>query len=60
MDAGRILTATAIDQGQRPAVITALLKYQLTERMRQVINDAMDIAGGAGICVGPSNYLAGL
>ncbi len=58
MDAGRILTATAIDQGQRPAVITALLKYQLTERMRRLVNDAMDIAGGAGICMGPSNYLA--
>lgn len=58
MDAGRILTTTAIDQGQRPAVITALLKYQLTERMRRLINDAMDIAGGAGICMGPSNYLA--
>lgn len=52
MDAGRILTATAIDQGQRPAVITALLKYQLTERMRRLINDAMDISGGAGICMG--------
>ncbi|MEZ5452096.1 MAG: acyl-CoA dehydrogenase [Thiothrix sp.] len=58
MDAGRILTATAIDQGQRPAVITAMLKYQLTERMRRLINDAMDISGGAGICMGPSNYLA--
>ncbi|MDQ5768738.1 acyl-CoA dehydrogenase [Thiothrix subterranea] len=58
MDAGRILTATAIDQGQRPAVITALLKYQLTEAMRKLVNDAMDIAGGAGICMGPSNYLA--
>ncbi len=58
MDAGRILTTTAIDQGQRPAVITAMLKYQLTERMRRLINDAMDISGGAGICMGPSNYLA--
>lgn len=58
MDAGRILTTTAIDQGQRPAVITALLKYQLTERMRRLVNDAMDISGGAGICMGPSNYLA--
>lgn len=58
MDAARILTATAIDQGQRPGVITALLKYQSTERMRRLINDAMDIAGGAAICMGPSNYLA--
>ena len=57
MDAARKLTATALDQGQRPAVITALLKYQLTERMRQIINDSMDIQGGAGICLGPSNVI---
>ncbi|HEC04655.1 MAG TPA: acyl-CoA dehydrogenase [Thiothrix sp.] len=57
MDAGRKLTLAALDQGHRPAVITALLKYQLTERMRRVINDAMDIQGGSGICLGPSNYM---
>ena len=57
MDAARKLTATALDQGQRPAVITALLKYQLTERMRKITNDAMDIQGGSGICLGPSNYI---
>ncbi len=57
MDAARKLTTTALDHGQRPAVITALLKYQLTERMRQIVNDAMDIQGGAGICLGPSNII---
>lgn len=57
MDAARRLTTTALDQGQRPAVITALLKYQLTERMRIILNDAMDIQGGSGICLGPSNFL---
>ena len=57
MDAARRLTTTALDHGQRPAVITALLKYQLTERMRQIVNDAMDIQGGAGICLGPSNII---
>ena len=57
MDAGRRLTLMALDQGHKPAIITALLKYQLTERMRRVINDAMDIQGGSGICLGPSNYL---
>ncbi len=57
MDAARILTVTALDQGQRPAVITALLKYQLTERMRKITNDGMDIQGGSGICLGPSNFI---
>lgn len=57
MDAGRRLTATAIDQEQKPAVVTALLKYQLTERMRVIVNHAMDIQGGSGICLGPDNYI---
>ena len=58
MDAGRKLTLTALDQGHNPSIITALIKYQLTERMRRVINDAMDIHGGSGICMGPSNFIA--
>ena len=57
MDAGRRLTATAIDQEQKPAVVTALLKYQLTERMRGIVNHAMDIQGGSGICLGPDNFI---
>jgi len=57
MDAGRRLTLAALDQGRKPAIVTALLKYQLTERMRRVVNDAMDIQGGSGICLGPSNYI---
>jgi len=57
MDAARRLTTTALDQGQRPAVVTALLKYQMTERMRTIINNAMDIQGGSGICLGPSNFI---
>ncbi|MDX8397347.1 MAG: acyl-CoA dehydrogenase [Mariprofundaceae bacterium] len=58
MDATRILTLSMLDQGERPAVITAMVKYYLTENMRKVVNDGMDIHGGRGICMGPSNYLA--
>jgi acyl-CoA dehydrogenase len=58
MDAARRLTLVAIDQGERPGVLSAILKYQLTEGNRQCINDAMDIHGGKGIITGPSNYLA--
>lgn len=57
MDAARILTAGAIDLGEKPSVISAIVKYHLTEGMRQVINDAMDIVGGSGICLGPNNIL---
>ncbi len=57
MDAARVMTAGAIDLGEKPSVISAIVKYHLTERGRQVINDAMDVYGGKGICMGPSNYL---
>jgi len=58
MDAARVMTAGAVDLGEQPSVISAIVKYHLTERSRQIINDAMDIHGGKGICLGPSNYLA--
>lgn len=58
MDAARKMTAGAVDLGEKPSVISAIVKYHLTERGRQVINDAMDVHGGKGICMGPSNYLA--
>ena len=57
MDAARVMTAGAVDLGEKPSVISAIVKYHLTERGRQAINDAMDVHGGKGICMGPSNYL---
>ena len=58
MDAARRLTLVALDEGERPGVLSAILKYQLSEGNRHCINDAMDIHGGKGIITGPSNYLA--
>ena len=58
MESGRLLTLSALDSGEKPSIITAILKCYNTEHMRQVVNDAMDIHGGRGICMGPSNYLA--
>lgn len=57
MDAARTMTAGAVDLGEKPAVLSGVVKYHLTERMRQCINDAMDVHGGKGICMGPKNYL---
>lgn len=57
MDAARELTLVALDEGAKPSVLSAILKYQLTEGNRQCINDAMDIHGGKGIIMGPNNYL---
>ena len=58
MDAARTVTAAALDQGSKPSVASAIVKYHLTERMRQVVDDAMDIHGGSGICIGPRNNIA--
>ena len=57
IDAARTMTLGALDQHIHPSVVTAIVKYHLTESMRTLIDDAMDIHGGKGIILGPSNYL---
>jgi acyl-CoA dehydrogenase len=57
IDAACRFTALAVDSGESPSVISAIIKYHATERGRIVINDAMDLHGGKGICLGPDNYL---
>lgn len=56
-EAARGLTASMVDEGQKPAVISALLKYRTTDAMRDRVNDALDIHGGRAVQDGPSNYL---
>ena len=57
MDASRKFTIGAIDEGKKPAVINAVMKYHSTEKFREIINNAMDILGGAAISLGPKNLL---
>jgi acyl-CoA dehydrogenase len=57
LDAGRSVTTAAIDAGEKPAVPAGILKYHCTEMGRVIANDAMDVQGGKGICLGPKNYL---
>ena len=56
-ESARAVTAAMVSKGERPSVLSALMKYQTTERMRQSVNDAMDLHGGKAICDGPSNYI---
>lgn len=58
LEAMRKFTCGALDQGIKPAVVTAIMKYQATEKGRHIINDAMDIMGGSGISLGKRNLLA--
>src|SRR3546814_5562756 len=53
----RVLTASAVDHCA-PGVTTAIAKYHMTELMRKIINDGMDVLGGKGIQQGPRNFMA--
>jgi acyl-CoA dehydrogenase len=57
IDAARRLTIAALDEGHRPSVISAIMKFHATERMRESVEKAMDIHGGKSIINGPKNYL---
>jgi len=56
-EAARGVTASMVSRGEKPSVISAIMKYQTTERLRRSLNDAMDLHGGRGVCDGPTNYL---
>jgi len=58
LEALRCYTCGGIDAGAKPPVVTAIAKYHSTELFRKVINDGMDILGGAAISMGPRNMLA--
>ncbi len=57
LDAARRYTCGALDNGNKPPVITAIAKLAFTETYRKVINDGMDVLGGAAISMGPRNTL---
>ncbi len=57
IDAARRLTCAALDQGYKPAVISAIMKADATERMREAVEEAMDLHGGKAVMDGPRNYL---
>src|SRR5215470_10022895 len=56
-EAARGVTASMVGRGEKPSVISAIMKYQTTERLRRSLNDAMDLHGGRAVCDGPTNYL---
>lgn len=60
VDAARLLTLSGLALGEKPGVLSAILKHYATEANRRCVNDAMDIHGGKGIITGPGNYLASM
>ncbi|MEG7500888.1 acyl-CoA dehydrogenase FadE [Providencia stuartii] len=57
MDAAATLITSGIMLGEKPAVLSAIVKYHCTHRGQHSVIDAMDITGGKGICLGPSNFV---
>ena len=60
MDAARIATLQMLDRGEHPTILSAILKYHMTESGRKIVNDGMDILGGKAICEGPENLISPL
>ncbi|HET7334400.1 MAG TPA: acyl-CoA dehydrogenase [Rhizomicrobium sp.] len=60
LDAARRLTCAALNQGHHPAVISAIMKAQATERLRIAVDDAMDVHAGKAVIEGPLNYMGSL
>lgn len=57
MDALTSFSVKGVDLGEKPSVISAIAKYHMTEKMRDVVSNAMDVHGGKGVMLGPNNYL---
>ncbi len=60
IEAASIQTIQSIDDGNKPSVPSAILKYHCTEMARQCVIDAMDIHGGKAVMKGPGNYISSL
>jgi acyl-CoA dehydrogenase len=57
MEGARIHACSAIDKGEQPPVVSAVLKAWTTEVARQLGTDAMDVFAGSGVMQGPNNIV---
>lgn len=57
MEAARQLIISELDAGRQPAVAASIVKYNLTDRCRRVMDLAMDLTAGAGLMLGPRNLV---
>ncbi len=60
VDAARWLTCAGLDQGQKLAVISGIMKAHATYRMRDALDAAMDVHAGKAVIDGPNNYISNL
>jgi acyl-CoA dehydrogenase len=57
IDSSIKLTNNILDSGEKPSVVSAIMKQQTTERARKVLLDGMDIYAGSAICLGENNFI---
>ena len=57
IDSALQLSNAILDSGEKPSVISAIMKQQCTERARKVLDGGMDIYAGSGICLGENNFI---
>ena len=57
LEAMRQMVTRGLQDGA-PSVLTAMAKYHTTERMRVLVNHAMDVVSGRAIQMGPRNFLS--
>ena len=58
IDSALRLSNAILDSGEKPSVLSAIMKQQCTERARKVLDGGMDVYAGSGICLGENNFIA--
>ena len=58
IDSALRLSNAILDSGEKPSVVSAIMKQQCTERARKVLDGGMDVYAGSGICLGENNFIA--
>ena len=57
MEGARVFGCTAVDNGNQPPVVSAVMKAYTTELAQKLTIDGMDVFSGAGVMQGPNNIL---
>jgi alkylation response protein AidB-like acyl-CoA dehydrogenase len=58
IDSALRLSNAILDSGEKPSVLSAIMKQQCTERARKVLDGGMDVYAGSAICMGDNNFIA--
>ncbi|MDO9451652.1 MAG: acyl-CoA dehydrogenase [Stagnimonas sp.] len=57
LEGARVFGCSAVDNGQQPPVVSAVMKAYSTEISREIVKEGMDVMAGAAVMQGPNNIL---